>query len=59
MKKRRERYRAFSLVASRDYSITEKLSLPIPQSGHDQLSGICSKGVPGAIPLSGSPFSGS
>ena len=42
-----------------NYSMTEKLSLPMPQSGQDQLSGIISKGVPGAMPLSGSPFSGS
>ena len=41
------------------YSITEKLSLPMPQSGQLQLSGMASNGVPGAMPLSGSPFSGS
>ena len=39
--------------------ITEKLSLLIPHKGQVQSSGSSSKGVPGAIPLSGSPFSGS
>jgi hypothetical protein len=31
-------------------------SLPTPQTGQRQSSGSCSKGVPGATPLSGSPF---
>ena len=36
-----------------------KLSLPTPQTGHTQSSGISSKAVPGAMPPSGSPSAGS
>ncbi len=39
--------------------IISKLSLPTPQVGQVHVSGISSKGVPGAIPLSGSPTAGS
>ena len=42
-----------------DYSAGLKSSLPTPQTGHTQLSGMSSKAVPGAIPLSGSPTAGS
>ena len=42
------------------YSSTKsKSSLVTPQRGQDQSSGIASNGVPGAIPLSGSPTAGS
>ena len=41
------------------YSSGEKSSLPTPQIGHTQSSGMSSNAVPGAIPLSGSPTSGS
>ena len=45
---------------ARTYSSTNsKSSLVTPQSGQDQSSGIASNGVPGAIPLSGSPTAGS
>lgn len=40
------------------YSSTNTL-LSMPQIGHTQSSGISSNAVPGAIPLSGSPTSGS
>ena len=40
-------------------STGEKSSLPTPHSGHTQSSGISSKAVPGATPLSGSPAAGS
>ncbi len=40
------------------YSSTNT-SFPIPQIGHTQSSGISSNAVPGAMPLSGSPSSGS
>ena len=40
-------------------STNSKSSLVTPQSGQDQSSGIASNGVPGAIPLSGSPTAGS
>ena len=43
----------------RSQSSTEKSSLPTPQSGHTQSSGRSSNAVPGAMPLSGSPTSGS
>ena len=36
-----------------------KFSLPTPQTGQTQSSGISSKGVPGAMPPSGSPTAGS
>ncbi len=36
-----------------------KASFVAPQTGQTQLSGIASNGVPGAIPLSGSPVAGS
>ena len=49
---------AFTLI-SNFYSSTEKSSLPTPQMGHTQSSGMSSKAVPGAMPLSGSPTSGS
>ena len=42
-----------------DYSVTENWSLPTLHSGHNQSSGRSSKAVPGLIPLSGSPSSGS
>lgn len=43
-----------------DYSsTTEKSSFPTPQRGHTHSSGMSSKAVPGAIPLSGSPTAGS
>ena len=42
------------------YSSTgENSSLPTPQSGHTQSSGMSSKAVPGAMPPSGSPTAGS
>ena len=42
------------------YSSTgSKSSLPTPQSGQTQSSGISSNAVPGAIPPSGSPTAGS
>ena len=42
------------------YSTTSSnWSLPTPQSGHTQSSGISSKAVPGAMPPSGSPTAGS
>ena len=37
----------------------EKASLPSPHTGHTQSSGMSSKGVPGAMPPSGSPTAGS
>ncbi len=37
----------------------EKLAFDAPHSGHIQESGTVSNGVPGATPLSGSPFAGS
>ncbi len=40
-------------------STTSKSSLPTPQTGQTQSSGISSNAVPGAMPLSGSPTSGS
>lgn len=40
-------------------STTEKSSLPTPQSGHTQSSGMSSKAVLGSMPLSGSPVAGS
>ena len=40
-------------------SYGSKSSFPTPQSGHTQSSGMSSKAVPGSIPLSGSPNSGS
>ncbi len=42
-----------------DYSSAEKSSLPTPQMGQTQSSGMSSNAVPGAMPLSGSPTSGS
>lgn len=41
------------------HSIFLNWSLPTPQRGHTQSSGISSNFVPGAIPLSGSPIAGS
>ena len=41
------------------YPIGLNSSLPTPQIGQTQSSGISSKAVPGAIPLSGSPTAGS
>ena len=41
------------------YSSLTNSSLPTPQIGQTQSSGKSSKAVPGAIPLSGSPTSGS
>ena len=41
------------------YSILSNSSLAAPQTGHTQSSGTSSKGVPGLIPPSGSPSSGS
>jgi hypothetical protein len=40
-------------------SIGSKSAFVAPQSGHTQSSGMASKGVPGAIPASGSPSAGS
>ena len=48
----------FSFDAPETYSFSNS-SLPAPQTGHTQSSGSSSKEVPGAMPLSGSPFSGS
>lgn len=45
-------------LANGTYS-SSKSSLPTPQSGHNHSSGMSSKAVPGAIPLSGSPIEGS
>ena len=39
------------------YSTSVKASFPRPQMGHTQSSGISSKAMPGAMPLSGSPAS--
>ena len=50
--------RIFENKVKSNYASTNT-SLPIPQIGHTQSSGISSKAVPGAIPLSGSPTSGS
>lgn len=36
-----------------------KSSFPTPHTGHTHVSGMSSKGVPGAIPPSGSPCAGS
>jgi hypothetical protein len=36
-----------------------KASFVAPQTGQTQVSGIASNGVPGAMPLSGSPVAGS
>src|SRR5699024_7536639 len=41
------------------YSSGWNSSLPTPQIGHTQSSGRSSNAVPGSIPLSGSPISGS
>ena len=41
------------------YSTGANSSFPTPHSGHTQSSGRSSKAVPGSIPLSGSPSSGS
>ena len=43
----------------RDYLTGEKCSFVTPHSGHVQSSGMSSKAVPGAMPLSGSPAAGS
>ena len=40
------------------YSATENSSFPTPQRGHSKSSGSSSKGVPGAMPASGSPSAG-
>lgn len=45
------------LIESVYYALTNN-SFPTPHNGHFQSSGSSSKGVPGAIPLSGSPSSG-
>ena len=47
----------FGFYASMSYAL-ENWSLPTPQSGQTQSSGRDSNGVPGAIPLSGSPAAG-
>ena len=49
----------FFLFSGLDYSAGSNMSLPTPQMGQVQSSGISAKGVPGAMPLSGSPTSGS
>ena len=49
----------FFYYSSSYSSTTSKSSFVTPQRGHDQSSGIASNGVPGAIPLSGSPTAGS
>src|SRR5699024_4487341 len=49
----------YSRFFSEDYSSGWNSSLPTPQIGHTQSSGISSNAVPGSIPLSGSPISGS
>ena len=41
------------------YSIFSKRSRPTPHAGHTQSLGMSSNGVPGAIPVSGSPSAGS
>jgi hypothetical protein len=41
------------------YSIAVNASFSMPQTGHTQSSGRSSNAVPGAMPLSGSPISGS
>ena len=45
-------------IASLFYA-SSNISFPTAQSGHTQSDGKSSKAVPGAIPLSGSPTSGS
>ena len=52
-------YKGGRCPPKKNYSCTSKESFPTPQSGQTQLSGISSKAVPGAIPLSGSPLAGS
>ncbi len=47
------------LEADFNYSVSENSSLPTKHKGHNHSSGKSSKEVPGAIPLSGSPTSGS
>lgn len=47
------------LLHSLPYSAFSNMPLPAPHSGQTQSSGSASKEVPGAIPLSGSPASGS
>lgn len=49
----------YELLILSGYYASEKAPLSNPQTGQHQSSGSSSKGVPGAIPLSGSPISGS
>ena len=49
----------FSVLSHNHSSTGLNSSLPTPQSGHTQSSGMSSKAVPGAMPLSGSPTAGS
>jgi hypothetical protein len=45
-------------IKGRNQEISSNISFDTPQTGQTQSSGISSKGVPAAMPLSGSPVSG-
>ena len=49
----------YKKLGNKSYFTNSKLSFVTPQSGHTQSSGISSNFVPGAMPESGSPTSGS
>ena len=53
------RHAALMGLTVRQPSTGENMSLPTPHRGQVQSSGSSSKGVPGAMPLSGSPTAGS
>lgn len=57
--RRSPRARLCSIALGPAQSIASKSALDAPQSGQNQVSGRLSKGVPGATPLSGSPWVGS
>jgi len=52
-------YKKLSLLYFASDYWASNISLPTPQTGHVQSSGISSKDVPGAIPESASPTAGS
>lgn len=54
-----QRNRIFATKIVNYQSIGSKSSLPTPHTGQSQSSGISSNEVPGAIPPSGSPSTGS
>lgn len=47
------------VIARWDYSAGLNSSFPTPQSGHSKSSGRSSNAVPGSMPISGTPTSGS